>query len=414
MRAAGYYTFTNRKLDYQFSEILDGTGPFTIWDAEGQGVDWRGRQPDQSFFGLINILDTHESRLRQEWRDADSFLPERVTDPDDLVLPPYYPDTQQVRADLAQHYDNIHYMDKQVGNWLARLESEGLSENTIIIWTTDHGDALPRAKRDLYDSGIHVPMVVNLPDSYRPESWSAGSIDDRLVSFVDFAPTILEWAGIESPSYLHGRSFLGEARSYIYASRDRIDSVPDRERAVRDGRYKYIRSWFPDLPNGHELEYRDDVAMVSSMRSLYRNAELDSVQSLWFEPTGRERLYDTLADPYEVMNLADDSDFAEVKLRMSEELDRRFAEIGDWSEESEEVMRSRFLDDSGEIRRTPQPQVEVRNDMLYITGAEGSSLAYRTADGPWLLYRIPIAAPSGGIEVKAVRYGWRESQVVRR
>lgn len=412
LRAAGYYTFTDSKLDYQFSELAAGTGPFTIWDAEGAGSDWTQRDQGRPFFGLVNFQDTHESRIRREWREAGNPIAEEVTDPAKIRLPPYYPDIPEVRRDLARHYDDIHQMDQRVGEILRRLEEGGLADSTIVIWTTDHGDALPRAKRELYDSGIRVPMLVRFPASLAPEGWQPGSIQSKLVSFVDLAPTILALAGVTAPGYLHGVNFLTDERSYIHASRDRIDQVPDRQRAVRDPRFKYIRSWYPDLPGGHALAYRDTIDMVAAMRALHERGLLDETQSRWFEPAGKEQLYDVMTDPYEVRNLADDPTYTAEKQRMSAELDRFLTAVGDWSEEDEGLMRRRLLSPAGEIRTTRDPAIAIGADGVLISADNNASIGYRVNGGPWRLYTRGMQGLKGTIEAKAIRYGWRESATV--
>ncbi|MDX1735115.1 MAG: sulfatase, partial [Halioglobus sp.] len=310
LRRAGYYTWTDRKLDYQFSGPMAGTGPFTIWDEEGgDGFSgWRERREGQPFYGLVNFGVTHESgvfRPLGKWpRSGTHFimqvlrafnLPDGpdlpLTDPQRVPLPPYYPDTPTVRADLAHHYDNIAMMDWQVGEILSALEADGLADSTIVIWTTDHGDGLPRSKREIYDSGIRVPMIIRWPEAYRPDGVAAGGIETRMVSFVDFAPTLLRLAGATVPENMQGVDFISApARRYIYAARDRIDEVPDRQRAVRDARYKYIRSWQPQQEGGHPLKFRDNIEMVREMRALYEAGQLNEAQSRWYEAPGEERL----------------------------------------------------------------------------------------------------------------------------
>ena len=253
LRRAGYFTFNTTKLDYQFSGATSGSGPFTIWDAEDDTNLWRSRNPDQPFFGVLNFLETHETGLFsplgtqpnsmmhfaiQLMRAFGGLEEGAQVDPDKIIIPPYYPDTEVVRKDLARHYQNINGMDRLVGEILDRLEEDGLLESTIIIWTTDHGDCLPRGKRELYDTGIKVPMIIRWPEAYRPEGVDPGGVDYRLISFVDFAPTLLELADAPVPGFLQGTNFRTNdtSRSYIYASRDRIDEVYDRQRAVRDNR----------------------------------------------------------------------------------------------------------------------------------------------------------------------------------
>jgi arylsulfatase A-like enzyme len=426
LRSAGYFTFTDSKLDYQFSSFAAGTGPFTIWDQEGREAHWRHREPDQPFFGLINFQETHESGVMrmdvephsdthaatQRVRKRYGLVAESVTSPQAVSVPPYYPDLPEVRADIARHYDNVHAMDRRVGRILAELQADGLSENTIVIWTTDHGDGLPRAKRELFDSGIHVPMLVRVPQAYRPAGWRPGADDDRLVSFVDIAPTVLAWAGAEVPEGLHGSNFTTSARKYVFASRDRIDEVEDRQRAIRDHQYKYIRSWAPDVPGGHPLAYRDNLEMVRAMRARWLADQLDADEARWFEPAGREQLYDLAADPDELHNLIGDGALAPVANRLRGALDGWIERVGDSSEESEAEMRNRFLED-GEVPVTPAPEGAWHQGLLTVEVAENASIGYRVdEEGRWLLYTKPIPMQARRVELKAVRYGWRESAVV--
>lgn len=431
LRAVGYYTWTDSKLDYQFSGPFRGTGPFTIWDREGGDADdWRNRKPGQPFFGLVNFNITHESGVFTPWGDwPNSFthllmqvmravtLPsvqegEPVT-PSQVQVPPYYPDTATVRADMARHYNNITVMDQQVGSVLAQLEADGLADSTIVIWTTDHGDGLPRAKRDLYDLGIKVPMIIRWPQAYRPPGIAPNGIDTRLVSFIDFAPTLLKIAGVSLPPYLQGRDFLNdEPRTYIYASRDRIDEVEDRQRAVRDDRYKYIRSWYPQQPGGHHLDYRDNMAMMRELWVMLEAGQLNAVQRQWFEPPGEERLFDLKEDPYELKNLAGDPVHQATLERMRAAMGAWQQRVDDWSEQTEAQMLATF-EPEGEVQITAAPTISIIGGRLHLSSVtEGASIGYRTGGGDWQLYSGPVEVLSGAeIEAKAVRYGWDESDV---
>lgn len=431
LRAAGYHTFTDEKLDYQFSGVRAGSGPFTIWDAEGTS-DWKGRKGGQPFFGLINFQVTHESgvftplgnmphsrthlmlQLMRWWRLGS--IETGVVRPESVILEPYYPDTPTVRADIARHYDNIAHMDREVGQILQRLDEEGLADSTIVIWTTDHGDGLPRAKRELYDSGIKVPMVIRWPEAYRPEGVAPGQVDSRLISFVDLAPTILKLAGVTPPDYLQGRDFTAPntpARQYIYASRDRIDEVPDRQRAVRDARFKYIRSWHPDLPGGHPLQFRENIGMVREMQTLHEAGQLDAAQSLWFSAPGEERLFDLQNDPFELVDLSGNPTFAEELVRMRQAMDAWLERVTDLSDMPEAEMIEVFYPD-GVRPRTLPPVVSVPGNKLVVEpSTAGSSIGYRINAGDWLLYKEPVRiSEADTAEVKAVRYGWQASEVV--
>ncbi len=442
LRAAGYYTFTDGKLDYQFSGPLAGSGPFTIWDAEGNGTSWRGRAEGQPFFGLVNFQATHESGTFAplgEWPSSlmhlvlqlvraatIGFAPAELSpDPESLVLPPYYPDRPAVRRELARHYGNIAFMDRQVGEILAALDADGLRRDTIVIFATDHGDGLPRAKRDLFDGGIHVPMIVRpAPAPTHPDRLGeaetapavAGSTDERLVSFVDLAPTILALAGLEQPDWMTGRDLFDPSlppRAYVFAARDRMDEVPNRQRAVRDARWKYIRSDHPEIPNGHPLAFRDNQAMTREMRAAFEAGSLDPAQARWFEPVGAEQLYDTTSDPFEIRDLSGAPEHAAELARLRAALDEWLASISD-AREVDEGTLVRGIVCSGKPCVTPPPTLRRRADQIEIhSKIAAASIGYRWDGGPWRLYEAPIPAAAGRrLEAKAVRYGWDESDAV--
>ena len=422
LRQAGYFTFTDMKLDYQFSGVFSGSGPFTVWDDEGRNTNWSGRKNGQPFFGLINFAVTHESGvfpplgnwpndlghfISQVFRFLSGIAPgAQPVRPEEIILEPYYPDTETVRVDIARHYNNIHEMDRQVGEILAQLETDGLLDSTIIIWTTDHGDGLPRAKRDLYDSGIRVPMIVRWPDDQR-----GGTTITRLVSFIDLAPTILRLVGVEIPKHMQGSDFLeGHPRDFVYASRDRIDAFYDRRRAVRDHRFKYIRNWYPEKPTGHWLAYRDNIPMVRELWQLFEANQLNEAQRKWFEATGEEQLFDLVDDPHELDNLAGDPDFEQVRQRMQSQLAQRLREIGDASNTLENDMVAEI--NPGGIVPTTAPPVFNPTEGVLEVETPGASIGYRLNDGPWLLYSEPVRVESGDrLTAKAVRYGWQESEV---
>jgi len=422
LRAKGYFTFTDRKLDYQFSGIYSGTGPFTIWDVEGEDhLAWRQRKPGQPFFGLINFSETHESGLMRHdgvihseshrqtiaFRQKANLNGARITDPKLVNLEPYYPDLPKLRTDIAQHYNNIHKMDKRVGKILKDLAADNLENNTVIIWTSDHGDGLPRAKRELYDSGIKVPMIIagNQNQSSAP--------DHQMISFVDLAPTILGLADIEKSKWHHGRNFLtnnSQKRKYVFASRDRIDEVDDRQRAVRDQRYKYIRSFNESVPGGHPLAYRDNLEITRAWREAHERGLTNAIQSEWFKPFGRDKLFDLKKDPHETVNLVGDSDYAEIKDRLSSTLYKFINRHDSWENNSEKNMREVFLRE-GQIRQTRPPEFFISENRIVLTSSSNASIGWRIPGARrWEIYSGPI--DSEVIEAKSVRYGWLESEVL--
>ena len=390
LRAAGYFTYQNGKLDYQFSGTLGGSGPSSIWDAEDEEAQWALREEGQPFFGMVNFMVTHESGVMRplgtwphglthlimqgmQWFARRGFGDVVIpTDPAAVVLPPYYADLPEVRADLARHYDNVQIMDAQVGALLDRLERDGLDDDTIVVWTTDHGDGLPRAKRDLFDSGLRVPMIIRWPERWRPGEFTPGGVDDRLISFVDLTGALLGMAGIEPPVGAHGRDFLApdaEPRAFVFAARDRIDDDDDRQRAVRDRRFKYVWSGYPDRAESDVSAYRDNLDMTRAMRRAYEAGELDAAQRRWFEPPGEERLFDLGRDPHEVHDVSRDPAYAEDLARMRAALAAFRQRVPDLSEEPEPVMAERFWP-GGEQPITATPTIAADGDRVRIGGAE--------------------------------------------
>lgn len=418
LRRAGYYTTNNVKTDYQFGE------PFTVWDRNTADADWRGRAPGQPFFTMINIYETHESYIWPEDRQSDSKLiqlvtarnkrdlagKERVTDPAAVVVPPWLPDTSIVRADIARHYDNILFAEHHVADVMAKLKADGLLDSTVVIVTTDHGDGFPRAKRTVYDAGLKVPTMVRFPDG---RGW--GTVDDRLVSFVDLAPTILRLAGAPVPKWVQGQQIFGAERDFIYAAADRHDEVPGRSKAVRDGRYKYIRNYVTS-PVLEPLAFRDALPTMQEIWRLSRDGALTAPVAALLRPRPAEELYDVGVDPAEVRNLAADPALASVLRRMRTAMDRWIARTGDRSEVLESQMIAAMW--PGLIQPvTVAPTIQKTGDRLALTSATpGASLGWRVAgeDG-WRIYSGPFVPPTGAaIEAKAIRYGFAESAISTR
>ncbi len=422
LRRAGYYTTNNGKTDYQFGE------PFTVWDANGPHADWTGRAPGQPFFAMFNIMETHESYIWPEDRESANPLlnavtqrnrrdlagKPRVTDPASVEVPPYLPDTPVVRADIARHYDNIAFAERQVQRIIDRLAADGLLENTLVILTTDHGDGFPRMKRTVYDSGLKVPMMVRFPDGRR-----AGEIEQRLVSFVDLAPTILATAGIAAPRWIQGRDFiLGEPRDYVYAAADRHDEVPGRNKAVRDARFKYIRNYQPELAVLRPLAFRDALPTMQEFWRLAKAQGLPPAARQLIEPRGAEELYDTLADPHEINNLAGDPAHAATLERLRAAMDAWIARTGDLSAVPEAEMVERMW--PGLVQPvTAAPEIVFSGGKVALaSGTPGASIAY-TLDGSTpeggRIYTGPFMAPTGSVvKARAIRYGHAPSEVTSR
>ena len=333
LREAGYYCTNASKTDYQFSD----PGKDEIWDVCSGKGHWKNRAEGQPFFAVFNFTGCHESGIASESKYksvTENLTDDQRQDPDKLdTLPPYYPDTPIVREDWKRNYELITAFDAYAGNLIQEVKDAGEWDNTIIMFWSDHGVGLPRSKRWLYDSGTPVPLVVHLPEKFKSFRTAApGETDGRLVSSVDFGPSVLTLAGIEVPEHMHGASFLGDAaeRDYVYGARDRMDERYDIIRTVRDKKYRYIRNFEPLKPYYQYMNTPEKGATMMEIRKAEKAGTLNGAAALF--STGSkpvEELYDLEADPYEVKNLAAEPAHAEKLEKLKEALFEWQLEIGD-------------------------------------------------------------------------------------
>ena len=318
LRDAGYYTTNNSKTDYN----LRDTGK--VWDESNNKAHWRNRKAGQPFFAVFNFLITHESQIRtrpHEWKH----------DPAEARVPAYHPDTPEVRKDWAQYYDNITTMDGMAANMLKELSEDGLGDDTIIFFYGDHGSGMPRSKRWPYNSGLQVPLIVHVPEKWKhlaPKDYKAGGESERLVSFVDLAPTVLSLTGVKPPDHMHGKAFMGEfeakEREYIYGFRGRMDERVDLVRTVSDGRYVYIRNYMPHKIYGQHIAYMFETPTTQVWKKMYDAGKLNAAQKHFWEPKPPEELYDLQTDRDEVNNLAGSAKH-QLALRRLREAQRKLA-----------------------------------------------------------------------------------------
>lgn len=327
LREAGYYCTNNVKTDYQFDVPPDA------WDDNSKTAHWRNRKnPDQPFFAVFNSTVTHESQignLNSLSEALASRIPGGLHDPARATLPPWYPDTELIRKHWAHMYDCHSAMDVWVGDLLKQLEDDGLADNTVVFFFSDHGDGIPRAKRWMYDTGLHVPFIVRWPEELEPNTTT-----DRMVSFVDFAPTVLSIAGVKIPNHMQGSAFLGKheskPRKHIFAARDRMDERYDTIRAARDRRFKYIRNYRPDVPYDQYVSYCESWPIMQELRRVHDAGGLNDVQRLFFRSTKPlEELYDTESDPHELYNLAESPEYSDPLASLRAALDRWLDESND-------------------------------------------------------------------------------------
>lgn len=348
LRDAGYYCTNNSKTDYNFAARKE------TWDESSNKAHWRNRAEGQPFFAIFNLTSCHESQIRlpektYEARTKD-FSDQEKHDPAKARVPAYHPDQPEVRQDWAHYADMITYMDRQAGEILKQLEDDGLAEDTIVFFYSDHGAGMPRSKRWLYDSSTRVPMMIRFPQKYQSlASGEPGSQTDRLVSFVDFGPTALSLAGVPVPEHMQGKPFLGSQakppREYVYGFRDRMDERYDMIRSVHGKRFNYIRNFHPELPWFHH-QYIGYMYQMPTMQVWQRMADagqLSGPTAIFMarqKPT--EELYDVTADPDEVNNLAGLPEYEQVLEKMRGECRQWMLDIADLGLLPEAELRSRF------------------------------------------------------------------------
>ncbi|MGB0578898.1 MAG: sulfatase-like hydrolase/transferase [Limisphaerales bacterium] len=298
LREAGYYTSNNSKQDYNVKKEDKG------WNESSNRAHYQNRQPGQPFFAIFNSGVSHESKIRRRPHEA-------VTDLAKVRVPAYHPDNAESRQDWAQYYDIVSQADEIAGKHLGELDQSGLRDNTIVFYYGDHGSGMSRGKRWPYNSGLHVPMVVYFPDKWKhlaPKEYQAGGASDRMVSFVDLAPTVLSIAGIKPPIWMQGHAFAGKhqqaAPKYMFGFRDRMDERYDFIRTVTDGRYQYIRNFNPHFIYGQHVAYNFVTPSTAAWKRDFDAGKLNAAQSVFWKLKPAEELYDLHADPDEVNNLA--------------------------------------------------------------------------------------------------------------
>ena len=356
-KRAGYYTCLGGpgvkgnklgKTDYNFE-----------WDESiYDSGDWADRKPGQPFFMQVELHGGKYRGSRPKQYDA---WAERVfrelgsnVSIESVVLPPYYPRDAVLLEDWARYLDSVRYTDKEVGDVMARLKQEGILDETVVFFMTDHGISHARGKQFLYDEGIHVPLVVRGPGI------AAGAVREDLVEHIDMTATSLALAGIEIPSWMQGRDLFAEdyhPREAVFAARDRCDETVEHLRSVRTERYKYIRNYLNQRPHLQPNAYKDGKAIIARLRELHANGKLNDMQEqLLFSPTRPpEELYDLQSDPDELVNLADDP----AHRATLETMRKRLAE---WEEST------------GDRGREPEPEAMYDSDMaVYLKGRRKGS-----------------------------------------
>ncbi len=392
LRQIGYYTANNVKTDYNIKPREQ------VWDESSRKATWRKRRTGQPFFYKQSFAVSHESSLHFPEKDI-TGKPTK-TDPEKVFVPPIHPDTDTFRYTYARYHDNIRKMDQQIGQVVAELEKDGLLEDTFIFYFGDHGGVLPGSKGYAYETGLHVPLVVRIPEKWKHlVPGERGTRIDGFVSFVDFGPTLLHLAGIEIPRGLDGNPFLGEGitlemlnrRHTTFGYADRFDEKYDLVRTVRKGRYKYMRNYQPFNFDGMQNDYRYKMVAYRQWRELYEAGKLDEVQSFFFRARAPEALYDLETDPYETNNLAEDPAYQEKLAELRTELNQWVKGMPDLSFYPENYLIENAFDHPVAFGRAHRKEiaelVEVADlQLLPFPEAKVGIARALASDHPWKRY----------------------------
>ncbi len=443
LRKNGYFTYNDVKFDYQFVKGAISPGPFTIWSEHGNYMNiedqllpsaWRNYDlQNKPFFVELNPQITHESGLftaegapkafkglQKIMDNIRSHYTINTPDVSKIDIPEYLVDSPETRKEIARFYENINVMDQQVGNVIKNLKEDGLWDNTVVIFTTDHGDCLPRSKREGFVTGTHVPMMMHIPDKYKP-TWfpENGTESDRLISFEDMAPTILGFAGVDSLPYMQGIDLSDshpKKRAYVYANRGRIDTTNMRSYYVKDNDYQYVRN-FDNAPNGSAVAFRNVLESTKALNKGHADKTLTAAQDKWFKTKPAESLYDLNKDPLELHNLAADPKYKAVLDRFRDVMNKWRDSGNDMGLVDEDQMIKDLLTPDGKQQTTLEPVAELDSTVgrLFISNrTSGASIGYSYDNKTWQVYNGSFKPESGAdkVYIKAVRYGWKESPVL--
>ena len=408
LRDAGYYTSNNSKTDY------NATPSKEAWDESSRTASWRKRRsPNQPFFHMESHAQSHESSLHFSQEVFENE--ETTTDPESVKLADYFPNTAKFRYTHARYHDRMAVIDEIVGSTISKLKEDGLLEDTFVFYFGDHGGVLPRGKGYIYESGLHVPLVVRVPDKWQHLiDRENGSRAPGFVSFIDFGPTVLNLAEVKVPEQMDGIPFLGkgitavevDARDECYGYADRFDEKYEFIRSLRKGKYQYIRYFQPFLPDGLQNNYRYRMLAFTEWRDLYKDGKLTGSQLQFFQSKPVEQLFDAEADPHEINNLASDPRYANVLKDLRTRLATQMRALPDLSFYPESKLVSVMGDPVGfgQKHKAEIAQMADIHDLAFLpfSAAEARLIAALESDNVWLRYSAAMTCSEIGAEATSL------------
>ncbi|MFY0625807.1 MAG: sulfatase [Reichenbachiella sp.] len=417
LREAGYYTTNNSKEDYNF--IKDEGA----WDESSKKAHWNNRKEGQPFFHVFNIGTTHEGKLHFSKEQMDTI--KTSVNPDAVFVQPNHPNSETFRYTNAKYRDLIQKMDEEVGAVVSELVKEDLMDDTFIFYYGDHGGVLPGSKGYLYETGLHVPLVIYIPENFHNMTdYQRGSSSSAFVSFVDFGATVLKLVGIDIPSLMDGKPFLGTGADHeemrksdeTFSYADRFDEKYDMVRALRKGKFKYIRSYQPFNYDGLNNNYRYKQLAYGEWEELYKKGELDAIQSTFYEERAPELLFNIEQDPFETNDLSSNPKFKEILLELRSELNQQVKSMPDLSFYPEHFLVSNAFENPVAFGQTHVADInqylEISN-LTLLPFAEADKKIEEALDSsdPWSRYWGLIVCTTFGQE--ATKFSQRIQKILK-
>ena len=392
LRAKGYYCTNNAKEDYNMM-----CSPLA-WDESSNEAHWRNKKKGQVFFSIFNFYVTHESSI---WKNNHVYDTNKLNS---INVPKIFPASDAIKSDFLANYKNLEILDAKIGIIIDQLKEDGLYDNTIIFFFSDHGGPFPRYKRSIYETGIRCPMIAKWIDNNdKPEN-------NQLISFIDFAPTILDAANIERDIPFEGISFYKKnQRNYIYAATDRFDENTDKRRCIRGGNYKLIYNEDTTSPIYNLVEYRKQMKTMQVLDSLNNKQELNTYYSNWFsKDKDRFELYEVSEDYSEANNLIHNSKYEGIFKTLEHYL-FAWIEESDFGNMSESAMLDSMFTKSMSIPKLNMPEIII-NDLGFLIKSNNlyASVGWRNKNEKiWKIYKTDqLINPKDDFEVIIFRPGY--------
>ncbi|NJX16376.1 sulfatase-like hydrolase/transferase [Tamlana crocina] len=338
LKQLGYYTTNNSKTDYNIANEKDFVKE--AWDESSNKATWKNRAEGQPFFAVFNFAESHQSRtmswtFEQYQKHVWNHLPEEDKIADDAFdMPPFYNDTPEMRKQFARVYNSIKLTDNRIGELLQKLEEDGLKDDTIIFFYADHGEGIPRAKTNGINLGYRVPFVAWFPEKFKHLSpWETGKPTNKLISFEDLGPTMIDLLGGKVPEYMKGQRLFdsdsNNKKDLLLLSTDRVDNGLDLVRTVTDGKFVYSRNFMPFIPEVRYINYLEIADITKHMRKDLKHGKLNAFQSRVFEERPFEVLYDIENDIWETNNLAGNPKYESIMDNMRQFMDAELLKAKD-------------------------------------------------------------------------------------